>query len=227
MSNMYTNQWNNSRYRYPFPNCLSMQETYSLTWQDTFVSTVTKGKKNGAYLEIGAQWPDNGNNTYLMSKHLNWNGLSIELLDQYKDNWRQLRPNNKFLAHDALTLDYTRLLAENYNNNVIDYLQLDIEPSDNTLTALKNLPLEKYRFAVITFETDLYQGGSGPKVREESRNLLQKHGYELIISDVLHHGSPYEDWYVDLNLVDKLVALDIKKQAKYNQNPNDLLLIHK
>lgn len=224
MSHMYTNQWNNSKYIYPFANCLSIQETFSLTWQDIFIISVLQGKKNGTYLEIGAHWPDNGNNTYLMSKHLNWSGVSIDFEHQYEIYWKNLRPNNKFLCADALNIDYDSLIQENYKSTTIDYLQLDIEPNHNTLAALKRIPLEKYRFAVITFETDLYTGENGIRVREESRSLLKNYGYELIIGDVLHHGSPYEDWYVDLNLVNKLVALDIKRNAEISQNPCELLL---
>ena len=36
----------------------------------------------------------------------------------------------------------------------IDYLSLDIDPSEATLAALKKLPLDDYRFSVITYETE-------------------------------------------------------------------------
>lgn len=222
---MYFNQWNNSKFRYPFAGCLSVSETFSYTWQDIFVLSLLKGKKNGTYLEIGAYYPNYANNTYLLAKDFNWNGVSIDIETEFESHWKNLRPNNTFLCCDALTADYDKILSENYSSNNIDYLQLDIEPSDKTLAALKRIPLDKYRFKVITFETDLYAGGPGPAVREESRQILQQHGYELIFGDVWADGNPYEDWWVDLNQVDRYVALDIQEKSKHTKAPIEVLII--
>lgn len=50
-------------------------------------------------------------------------------------------------------------------------------------------------------------------------------GYELIIGDVTIDHKPYEDWWVDPNLVDKFIALDIQRHSAFSQNPFDLLLV--
>ena len=47
-------------------------------------------------------------------------------------------------------------LRKNYPKQ-IDYLSLDIDPSEATLAALKKLPLDEYRFSVITYETEVYR----------------------------------------------------------------------
>ncbi|MCK6371030.1 MAG: hypothetical protein L6Q83_06820, partial [Gammaproteobacteria bacterium] len=84
----------------------------------------------------------------------------------------------------------------------LDYLQLDIDPSINTLAVLKRLPLETWRFSVITFETDAYTGDM--RARDESRQILAAHGYVPVARDVCvlfppvsPQPIPFEDWWVD------------------------------
>lgn len=216
------NQWRTDvKFRYPFDECETITETHSQAYQDIFVLTVLSGKKNSEYFEIGCNVPDYTNNTYLLAKNFGWNGTSIDFLHHLAPDWKKLRPNNKFLCCNALTANYSSIIGE---PRTIDYLQLDIEPCDNTYTALMNIPHDKYRFSVISFETDFYTGGNAANVRQKSRNLLTSLGYTLIIPDVIVDDvNPYEDWWVDLNLVNKDVALSIKEMSTKTQKPFELL----
>ena len=81
----------------------------------------------------------------------------------------------------------------------IDYLSLDIEPANQTLAVLKKLPLDKYRFSVITYEHDRYV--SGTKYMDESRKIFESFGYVRVVSNVLWEGRDFEDWYIDPNVV--------------------------
>jgi hypothetical protein len=55
---------------------------------------------------------------------------------------------------------------------------------------------------VITFEHDNYADVS-KTYKELSRNLLQLHGYKLVVSNVAANGKhDSEDWWVHPNLVD-------------------------
>jgi len=212
----YYNNWPGKLY-YEFN--VELNETFSQAYQDIFVLSLLNGKNYGWYLEIGCNVPDYTNNTYLLTKDFNWNGISIDYQD-FGDLWRSERPNNFFFPMNALTADYNSLLS---NKKQIDYLQLDIEPSYNTFEVLKILPTNQ-RYAIITFETDYYLGGDNIRVRTESREYLKNLGYELIVPDVLvDNGNPYEDWYVDLNLVDRHIALDIQERATITSDPKKLL----
>lgn len=215
------NPWQEGcQFRYPFAGCENIKETHSQAYQDIFVLSLLGGVKNGEYFEIGCNIPDYTNNTYLLAKNFDWNGTSIDLLD-FSAQWKSQRPNNRFFQCDALTVNYQNLLGE---SRTIDYLQLDIEPPENTLKALQNIPHDCYRFKVITFETDFYMGGTAPWVRQQSRNLLSSLGYSLVVPDVIvDNGNPYEDWWVDLNLVNQEVALEIQEMAKITQKPFELL----
>jgi hypothetical protein len=220
------NPWKNYTLKYPFDGSDQLNSSYSQVWQDIFVLTILQGKRNGTYLEIGAENPDVINNTYLLTTQFNWKGVSLDCIKQYQVLWAEQRPDSKFILCDALTVDYKKILDENYNGQkVIDFLQCDIEPSVNTFTALKRIPHNEYRFRVVTFETDLYTGGESPRIREESRKFLFDLGYEMIVGDVLvDGGNPYEDWWVAPELVDMTVANSIKLHAMYTQHPIELLL---
>ena len=70
------------------------------------------------------------------------------------------------------------------------------------MDVLKILPLDEYRFKVITIEHDGYLYGD--KYREPQRSILNSHGYLLLCSNVYveqpgYEGKefPFEDWWID------------------------------
>jgi len=161
--------------------------------QDLFVLCVLDGKKYGSYLEIGAYLPIEDSNTYLLESEFGWDGISLEIVDLYASVFNEARVNLCVCA-DATTVDYSRLLLDILPDH-IDYLQLDIDPHANTLKALHAIDFEKFSFSVITYEHDLYNGGS--KERKESREILASLGYTLVVGDVSHGDLVFEDWYVN------------------------------
>ena len=74
----------------------------------------------------------------------------------------------------------------------IDYLSLDVDEA--TLNCLKNLPLNDYKFKVITIEHDEYS--QGPTKKLQMREILYSHGYTLDRPDVANEGNIYEDWWL-------------------------------
>jgi hypothetical protein len=192
-----------------------IKESYSNLCQDMFVLSVLNGKSNGTYLEIGGHLPIVGNNTYILENLYNWKGISIEFDQQYQSMWTEQRKNPIYIQ-DALTTDYTGLLTKNGIGEIVDYLSCDIEPQDATFAALKKIDHSKYRFRVITFEHDHYNGGAGPMVREESRKFLSDLGYRMLVGDVSHQGNKIEDWWVDPNLVDLEISNALQMTETWN-----------
>ncbi|MGL4767880.1 MAG: hypothetical protein ACRCV6_07360 [Formosimonas sp.] len=151
--------------------------------------------------------PVNNNNSYLLHSQFGWTGASIEIDPAHFYAWSQQRPNSRLIIADALALDYHEAMRVWYGEQLqIDYLQLDIDPSLNTLNVLKKLPLDDYRFSVITFETDAYAGDF--TARDESRAILTSYGYELVCPNVgvlfppiSNELIPFEDWWVDPRVV--------------------------
>ena len=163
-----------------------------------FVLSVHNGKRNGTYLEIGASDPFYNNNTALLETGFDWTGLSLEINPEEVRKFKESR-KNPILEVDATQVDYKSLL-ENYQfPEIIDYLQVDCDPAEITLSILEKVLESGRRFRVIHFEHDAYVGD---KVRGVSRDLLNSKGYELRVPDVaFNQSNTFEDWWVLTNEV--------------------------
>ena len=100
-------------------------------------------------------------------------------------------------------MNYKKAFVENDFPNTIDYLSLDVDTA--SLSVLKILPFDEYRFKAITIEHDAYLYGD--EYRAEQREVLNGHGYRMVCSNILvpspgHQGydgftpCPFEDWWV-------------------------------
>lgn len=162
---------------------------YSQEKQDEFVIHMMNGKV-GEYLEVGASHPIDINNTFLLEQH-GWTGLSIDIDDSCRNIWAEKRKNPLIIA-DALNFDYPQ-------KERIDYLQIDVDPSETSFKALLQVLKSKTRFSIITYETDAYADN---RFVQPSRQLLQSEGYKLIKADVMCGFGPFEDWYIDPLVID-------------------------
>lgn len=171
---------------------------FSQAGQDLFALEMLDNKLNGFYCEVGGSHPIESNNTFLLESNYNWSGVSLEFQTDLKDYFNLHRQNN-CIETDAITFDYYNYFQENSFPNQIDYLSLDIEPAENTYKALLQIPFNKYRFSVITYEHDRYC--SGENYMQLSRKYLESLGYLLVVSNVKIFGKDFEDWYVDPNIV--------------------------
>ena len=183
--------------------------TYSQSAQDLFVSSITQKKQNGYFLEIGSNHPITHNNTYLLEKEYCWKGLMVEYDGSFEELYKIHRPNSIYTINDARKVNYRQILDENHFPENIDYLQIDLDVDNkstlDTLLLLNETVFDKYKFATITFEHDIYNGNYFD-TQNVSRKILTEKGYELVFPDVcvFWEGSykPFEDWYVHPDLVD-------------------------
>ena len=123
----------------------------------------------------------------------------------------------KVVLADATTMKFTGLV---HQDNVIDYLQIDCDPAQTSLLTLLNIPFDKYKFRVITFEHDHYLDDSHT-VRDRSRSYLRSLGYVLVVDDVsVNDFDSFEDWWVHPYLLGEK-GLDLVKSFRfYNSDPN-------
>jgi hypothetical protein len=193
-------------------------DTYSQAAQDLFVESITKRKMNGYFLEIGSNHPITHNNTYLLEKKYNWRGLMVEYDNSFENMYKTYRPNSIYQLNDARRVHYRNILDENHFPENMDYLQIDLDVDNkstlDTLVLLNDTVFDKYTFATITFEHDIYTGNYF-NTQSISRQILTDRGYILLFPDVsvFWEGSykPFEDWYVhpdlvDMNIVNKLIT---------------------
>ena len=177
--------------------------------QDLFVISILQNKNNGYFVEIGSNHPITCNNTYMMEKEYGWKGLMIEYDSSFEQLYKDLRPNSIYRISDARLVDYRGILDTNAFPCNIDYLQIDLDVNNkstlDTLVLLDNTCFDKYKFATITFEHDIYTGNYF-NTRALSREIFRKRGYELVFPDVAvffeGRHCPFEDWYVHPDLVD-------------------------
>ena len=189
--------------------------TRSQAGQDIFVLSVLKNKQNGIFLEIGSSHPENINNTYILEKFYNWKGIMVEYDYNFLPLYKLIRPKSLHIMEDATTVNFKNEFEMLELPNNIDYLQIDLEVINrSTLTVLENLDrdvMNNYKFAVVTFEHDIYSGDYFD-TRTISRNIFEKRGYVRVFSDVKNEDNPYEDWYVHPELVDMEYINNIKTE---------------
>lgn len=182
--------------------------------QDQFILKILNNKHNGYFLEIGSNHPININNTYVLEKEFNWSGLMVDYDRSFAKLYTQYRPKSKYIIEDATNINYLYEL-DNINAPVnIDYLQIDLEVTNkstiNCLELLDNSIFQKYKFATVTFEHDIYRGDHY-NTREKSRSIFKKNGYILVFPDVSDANNKFEDWYVYPDLVDMNYINTIKR----------------
>lgn len=198
--------------------------------QDKYVINVLKQKKNGYFLEIGSNHPININNTYILETQFNWKGIMIDNSPAWLHLYKKLRPNSIHVIQDATNIDYAELLKKSNFPTNLDYLQVDIEPSNgSTLKTIQKLDddiLDNYKFATVTFEHDCKQELTHQAIvhetRKKSREIFEKRGYFLLFEDINNgaHWRVFEDWYVhpdlvDMNYINQLVE---KNAIHYQEN---------
>jgi hypothetical protein len=171
---------------------------WSQAWQDEFVSIILNYKRNGYFLDIGSHHAQQQSNTYHFESELGWTGICIEQDSSHNKSYDKRSCN--FLNEDATKTDYKSVLDQSGYPSKLDYLSLDID--ENSTAALLRMPLNEYRFRVITVEHDQYRVGSSYK--NEQRNILQAHDYYLLFPDILvplgcgmGGNLPFEDWWID------------------------------
>lgn len=166
-----------------------------------FVLEVLDFKENGYYVEQGAFHSSEGSNTNFLEKEYGWQGVSFEIEEDKHDEFVSNRSNPCILG-DATKFDYRRYFEENNFPEQIDFLQVDIDGGYTeqggiignqyeSLLGLIAVPLNTYRFSVITFEHDTNMYFKNRAMREAQREILDAFDYRLVAK------SPHEDWWVD------------------------------
>lgn len=220
-------RYNKSDYdlRFRFEGCDEIEKNFSQACQDLFVLAALDGKKNGTYLEIGAAHSFHNSNTALLEQ-FGWSGVGLEMNPELA-GMHSVERKNKVLCENALKVNYEQLLKDNFSENIIDFLQLDIEPSSNTFEALLLIPFDTYKFRVITYEHDHYVDMTR-SYRDKSRRYLRNMGYTLIFNDIAPtDGCSFEDWWIREELIDSSVLQNLKSYPKEEINLVKNLMVKK
>jgi hypothetical protein len=182
--------------------------------QDYFVRHMVREKRGGTFVEIGSNHPVRINNTIRLEADLGWRGIMVEYDPDFLPLYQDYRPTAHHIIADATAVDFAKEFKAAAMPADIDYLQVDLEVSNgSTLKALMNLDeqvMDNHRFAVVTFEHDVYCNVDNV-TRSKSREIFAKRGYMRVFSDISNDGLPYEDWYVHPDLVDMDIVRAIQQ----------------
>lgn len=172
---------------------------------EDFVLEVLKNKSDGHYVELGAFHSQDGSTTYKLEKEFDWSGVSFEIVPEFHKEITMNRKNPCILG-DATKFNYIKYFEENNFPKQIDFLQVDIDAGYDdfgraignpslSLLGLLAIPLNTYRFSVITFEHDSLIEFKNTSMRDAQREILHSLGYSLVVRQ------SHEDWWVDPNVV--------------------------
>lgn len=208
-------QGDHDNLRVKFKNSHKIKKNYSQVYQDLFVLTMTDGKNSGFFVEVGSGRPFFGNNTALLEQQFGWTGIAIDYDESVTNLYHEERPNVDIYCEDATTFKFANVLRKKeLKDNVVDYLQLDVDPPVNTYQTLLEYPIEEFPPRVITFEHDYY-ADEHKRFRLMSRQYLISKGYVMVAGNISPDGKcAFEDWWVNPNLVDPLT---IEKMMYINE----------
>ena len=188
----------------------------SQSGQESFVLHMLDQKQNGTYLEIGAWDGIHLSNTYLLETKYGWKGIALDIVDEFVNRYNSKRAN-PCLLRDALTTDFMELLDEYDYPSTIDYLQLDIEPAENTFNCLIRIPFDKFKFRVITFEHDLYASSLNLEFKNRAHSFLTNLGYLRVADNIMNEGNPFEDWYILPDELPKKYSQIFQSNVEYKE----------
>jgi len=196
----------------------------SQAMQDAFVMLCTGRKRDGTYVDLGAGHYANGSNTFRLEVEYGWSGIAAEKDVELAAEFLSKRTGNNFF-YDALDQNLpSAIRALAGSEGIIDFLSLDLEPPELTLSCLVGLPLEDVRFAVICCEHDIYRRSYA--IKNAMRGVLEGFGYVRVCEDVRMVGMierdgkheanlmPVEDWWVHPELVNIRKAAAIAAQIR-------------
>ena len=197
---------------------------YSQSNQDKWVVEFFKFKKNGYFIELGAYDGIQTSNTYYMEKNLGWEGLCVEANPRVYESLIKNRTSKNinvalnnyvgecFFTNDKITTTGVKVPCDTLNNILrehncpknIDYLSIDIEGYEYIV--LKDFNFKEWSIGLMTVEHNLYCDGNDRK--DKLFTLLTNNGFTRVVEDApcldknpLYHNKPYEDWYVNNNLL--------------------------
>jgi hypothetical protein len=148
----------------------------------------------------------------------------VEFQPQFLPLYEEHRKNSFYVIDDATKLDYNFYFNQYNMPTSFDYLQIDLEVNNGstiqTLEKLDNEVFDKYKFATVTFEHDIYNRNfdnvTFDNTRSKSRDIFKKRGYVCVFEDINHDNNPYEDWYVHPDLVDMNYVNNLIENNKKN-----------
>lgn len=149
---------------------------------ETFVINVLDQKRDGTFVEIGANHYKDHNNTYYLETEYNWSGVALDINPHYALEYSKNR-KTPCVEADAMTFDYKNYFIEHSFPKQIDFLQIDIDlrPRGCFINTLLQLPMNEYRFNIVSIEHGTSHDFTLTPLRDAVRYVMDVLGYRLVV----------------------------------------------
>ena len=135
--------------------------------QDYYLCKLGLLKKNGFFIEIGANDPKYNSNTYFLEKQFMYRGISVDALD-YSKKFKLLRPRTKF---------YKKIIDE-FKGIKKFYKVIDEDGWENQMSSIYKENLKRGK----TFKAEIINVKSIPL-----KDLIPKRKVDILLIDVEGH----------------------------------------
>jgi FkbM family methyltransferase len=97
---------------------------YSRNMEEWLIRDFFNDRRDGVFLDVGANHYRNESNTYFLETALGWSGVAIDALEEFASDYRTYRPRTKFVA----------MFASDQRDRSVQFFV----PADNKLVASKS-----------------------------------------------------------------------------------------
>lgn len=136
----------------------SKKISYSYGGVDLIVNYILKNKKNGFYIDVGAQHPIENNNTYILHKK-GWRGINIDLDKRNIRLFNNVRSEDINLNFAVSSMETEQELyfyhdgspINTLEKKVADYQRAKIKETKKISTTTLNKILKNYKIPVVDY----------------------------------------------------------------------------
>jgi FkbM family methyltransferase len=129
------------------------KEYFSRGIEEQAIRDFFKNKRDGVFVDIGANHYRDESNTYFLEKQLGWSGIAVDALEEFAEGYRQHRPATRFFA--AFVGDRNGAMEDFF----LSKDNLLVASSDKQFVERQEGHLEKRQIPTITLDALLDREG--------------------------------------------------------------------
>jgi len=214
---------------------ISKKNYYSFSGVDVIIKDFFRNKKKGFYVDVGCQNPISNNNTYLLYKNKNWNGINIDLDQNNIDLFNLARKRDVNIKAAISSGNYKKKLYFYHNKSAINtiekkiskFQQAKVKKIININTITLDQLLLKQKIKKIDFLTIDVEGHDLEVLKGFN---IKKYSPDIVVIEFLDLKMKKFEFYN--NSINNILMSDIYKyfiQNKYslvNWNHGDLVFVN-
>lgn len=204
----------------------------SLGFEEWIVRDYFQDRREGVFLDVGANHYQNRSNTFYLEKQLGWSGIAIDALDEFAADYATHRPRTRFVAMFASDVADSSVQFFVPDNNLVSSASREFTarygaagkprqvPTTTLTEVLDQAGIQKIDYltmdielaepkALKGFDIDRFQPElvcieSHPEIRQQLLDYFNRHGY-VVVGKYLRID-PHNLYFQRLEAADKRVS---------------------